>query len=66
MTALLSGRATARPGVSISDDPSSINELVAVVLVTDANHVTVGIYTLFDREVGDQVEFYVAISEIRS
>lgn len=43
---LLSERATTKPGVSISDDPSSItiSELVAVVLVTDADHVAVGVY----------------------
>jgi len=45
-SASLSERATAKPGVSISDDPSSItvSELVAVVLVTDADHVAVGVY----------------------
>lgn len=45
-SALLSERATAKPGVSISDDLSSItvSELVAIVLVTNANHVAVGVY----------------------
>lgn len=70
VSALLSERATAKPGVSISDDPSSItvSELIAVVLVTDADHVAVRVYEAHysDRGVGDQAEFCAAISEIRN
>lgn len=68
VSALLTERATAKSGVSISDDPSSItvSELVAVVLVTDADHVAVGVYEAHysDRGVGDQAEFCAAINEV--